>query len=285
MTKKRTSLSEVAMLVKPHIATPGTTKKDKEISDETNTRYEAESGGAFIKKIIKNATLQECKVLVQQARVYHRRMTHAWLFDGTGLLSVMMHPDYMKAMREFEQKFESLANQFVKEYPEIIKGERSRLKKMWKPGDYPSVESMRRRFRFKVSIFPIPEKEDFRMNVRDSEINRMVDEMNKEKEEVIKTAIDTSFHRLYKKVKHMVDRIDDEEGRFHDSNVTNIADLCDILKKMNFMQDSKLDEMISEIERSLLSFEPKKIRKDAKVRKEVGKKAKAILKDLEGFVS
>jgi len=62
------------------------------------------------------------------------------------------------------------------------------------------------------------------------------------------------WQRLYDRVVHMADRLaklDDPKARFHESTLDNITDLCDLLPRLNVMDDPNLEVMRQEVEGKL----------------------------------
>mgnify|MGYP001296097693 FL=1 len=67
--------------------------------------------------------------------------------------------------------------------------------------------------------------------------------------------------------------------------VTNIADLTDVLKRINVTGDPALEEMRREIESKFANIDPETLRKDEKVRKTVAKEADEIMAKMAAYYS
>ena len=284
-------LSSVAMVVSLGFSAYGASKKDKERSKElTEANGAAKNRARVEKKLIdvKNeksfAALKNHRAAV---RAYHNNVTLPWFDDGSRILPVSKLEEYSAFMRQARETDAQLVSDFVKEYPAIVLREQARytaLGGLWNADDYLPASEIRAKFDFRLSIFPLPRSNDFRVQVRSDEI----DELRKQYEEsfsgLLKKARKEMFERLYETVKTLADNIRQPDKVFKQASIDNVTSLCDLLEDLNIEKSSEIEAMRNRI-KSMATVEASKLREDKPFRAEVSKEADKILEDLAGYLA
>ena len=71
---------------------------------------------------------------------------------------------------------------------------------------------------------------------------------------------------------------------FRDSLVQNLRDLCDLIPRLNFANDARLESLRQKIESELLAHSASELRDDYKVRESVAQAAQQISDSVSEFM-
>lgn len=278
-------LSEKAMLVTLSISMYKGRHRDKQTSDEVLTKKNAsKDAGAWWTRSIPKEYIATLEAIANKGRKIHNRYSLPWNNDGQRVLSADAFLDYTKEMRECRAEYEKAVDEFLKQYPEIIKKAKERLGDLFDSGRFPDQSSISSKFRWNVSILPMPDVNDFRVKLVDGDAKKIKEEMEEQIQETLALASREIWERLYKVVKRMADRLSEPKGVFRDTLITNVRSLCDILPKLNITKDKELELMRREIIRKLSKKKPDELRENKKERKQTAKAADEILKRIDQFL-
>ena len=81
----------------------------------------------------------------------------------------------------------------------------------------------------------------------------------------------------------MMEKLQDKEGIFRDSLVTNIRDLCELIPRLNFTDDARLEELRTQAEKDLAAYDPEDLRKNQFARMETADAAADLLAKMAGY--
>ena len=74
------------------------------------------------------------------------------------------------------------------------------------------------------------------------------------------------------------------ENKFHDTLVTNLVKLVDVLPKLNITNDANLDRLAEQVRASLL-VDPKELRKSESIRNDTANAADAIAEQMASYMA
>lgn len=279
------SLKDKAMLASLSISQWTARKYDKKASKDVIEKYHASSdAGRFNKMLIAKSEIEAIPKIANEARATHYANTLAWGDDNERLLPSANYFTYKSLMDEFFCKFDQAADSFESHYPTFIENARSLLNGLWNPNDYPSPPEIRAKFSFEIKFNPIPDSNDFRVNITDTEIQRIQQDIEKRLKSSSAIAMKDLYDRTASALSHMVDRLEDSDAIFRDTLVSNLSDLVVLLPKLNVINDPKLDKIRQEIESRLLShINPQVLREDGRLRKHTAQTAQEILDQMSGY--
>lgn len=281
------SLSNKAMLVNLSISLWSARKYDKKVSQEVAVKHNtSDNVGRYNKNLlpVDSKSYAETVKFANEARVMHYKQTLPWNDNGSRILPAGNYLEYMKLLREQRAKFELAYTVFVSEYPTLHTNAQAILNGLYDSKDYPSQAEMSRKFSFHVKVYPMPDKQDFRVSLGDGEVDSIREQIERDTNNAVANAMKDLYNRLHIAVSHMAEKLSDPKGIFRDSLVSNIRELCDLLPRLNLSGDATLEAKRIEIQRELASFEPEEIRNDARVRSELARKAQVIQNDLAGYM-
>lgn len=278
-------LSERAMLVRLSICYWVFHRKDKTVTEEVAAAKRADlDAGKWETDLIPASRMNKILAVRGQARATHFNMTLPWLDNGLRILPASVFMDYTKKMREHEALYSKAIEELVAEWPELLAGAQKRLGKLFRPEAYPSASDLRTRFRWRVGVTPMPEAGDFRVDLQDDVVADVKADIEKQVQEACREAMSDLWQRLYEAVTHIAERLTNAKGIFRDSLISNVKELCDMLPKLNILNDPALEGMRQEILKGLASEKPEELRTNEKQRTAAAKKAQDIVEKMKGLM-
>jgi hypothetical protein len=248
-------LSDRALLVQLSISTWSANKLDKEISAETTARKGAMSGTIRSHKTLLPMCdlLENIKQKASLIRTKFYENTLPWGVKGIQILPTANYLTFMTDFRKERSEYEYLVKQFVPAYPQLVQDAQLFLGTSYKAEDYPDASVIADKFKMDMQVMPVP-NDDFRVDIADEELSRIQDEVEARVKQAGQQAMQEVWQRLYDKVKHFADRLsklDDPKSQFHKSTLDHVTDLCELLPRLNVLDDPNLEAMRQEVEGKL----------------------------------
>jgi len=222
----------------------------------------------------------------------HKKSTHIrtkfydntlpWGLDGTMMLPTSNYLNFMTEFRKEKNEWYSLVSDFRGEYPQLVLDAKRLLIGLYDANDYPSPDDIGNKFNLDVAIFPVPSS-DFRVSIASEELSRIQQDVERRVADAQSKAMIEVWQRIYDKVKHMAEKLADPKSIFRDSMVENIREQCDLLSRLNFMDDPNLETLRQEVETTLLKH-PDALRNDPDLRRDTAAEAKAIMDKMSVFM-
>lgn len=276
-------LQERAMLANLTIRCWTARKLDRKVSEEVTLQHGAKDAGNFNKLLIDKVSLAPYVQHTGRVREYHYKMTLPWGDNGDRLLPSKAYFDYTTAMRTFRQNADKLADEFEREYPKQVANARARLGSMYNASDYPPVSDIRNRFSINISFLPVPDAEDFRVDVGTEAIEEIKASITNAVIERQVQAVKECWLRLYEVISKIESTLRKDKAIFRDSLITNASDLIELLPKLNINDDKDLNSICEDIKAKLI-INPQKLRNNYQRRTEFAEIAASILQDIARHV-
>jgi hypothetical protein len=281
------SITERAMLVQPTITLWSARRLDKRVTEEVAKQHYAdkERAGRYNKLLIdpKAATFEAVRQAAQKARDYHYQHTLPWTQQGAQILPQAEFHEYSKTMAEMQSSFLDAARAFISDYPRLKEKARLELNGLYDEDDYPLEHELKRKFSFEVAFFPLPDERDWRVKLGTAEEERIRQRIRDELEHATKNATRDLWRRLYEAVERMVQRLSVPDGRFRDSLVENVRELCDLVPRLNVAQDPELEAMRARVEAELAGYHPETLRTNPDARSEATRRAAEIARKMAAY--
>lgn len=275
-----------AMIVHCHIRQWGSSKLDKEATAEINRIHGASPDAARVsKKLVQADELTAITNVHQRIRLAHYTYTSPWLDRGGRIIAAKLYLDYIKAMRELKDEAEACYAKFVPIYPDLIDRARGMLGSLWKRLDYPSPDRIRARFGVEITFAPLPQVDDFRINLAADDIKEIKDELESRLGDHYNRVAADIYERLLEVIKKMQTSLADPDKIFRDSLVYNVLELTEFLPKLNFGDNPEVDAMIKRVQSELCSTLPDTLRENSQVRQLVADEAEDLMADLQAKMS
>lgn len=271
-----------AMLVDLNISVWTGRKMDKKVSEEVDSAKGTKArAGNYHKKLLAGSDkLEKVQKIVSAIRTWNYSNTLPWSDGGSRLLPMKNFFDYKQTLNNFENQFTQAVDEFLVEYPQLVSSSAFTLGALFDRNEYPDVEELRNKFKFKYVFTPVPDAGDFRVEV-EAEAKRELEEQYKSYYETkLNDAMKDAWDRLHETLTHISERLDysdENKKKFWDSTITNAQELCELLTKLNVTNDSKLEEARQKLEKALHGIEPVDVRESQAIRSNVKSKVDEIL--------
>lgn len=240
--------------------------------------------GRFNKLLVDNIEVKKYQHAASEARIFHYENTLPWGDDNSRILPADNYLKYTAKMRELKSKFEKAANDFIEEYPLLIQKAENDLSGLFKSSDYPVPYELRGKFAFDVSVVPVPTANDFRVSLSNDDLTKIKADIEGRVKDSIASAMSEAWKRLFTAVKNMAAKLSDDDAVFRNSLIGNIAELCDLLPRLNLTNDTKLTEIIEDARKALVPLDPKDLRDKQIDRKKATIKAQIVLKKMTAYM-
>lgn len=278
-------LNERAMLVSCKVSVWPAAKTDKKVSAKVAADHAVTErrAGKYRKNCI-NVDAPEfvaVKKAAGELKTAHYRLTLPWHDDGVRILPSLAHPEYTATMRNLRATFDDRVAEFVAAYPQLVADARIELNGLFCEEDYP--EDIAAKFGASVRFAPLPAATDFRAAVDGA------DEIRAQIEEGVADAVAAAmrdpYQRLFDAISRMVNRLGDPKAVFHDTLVSNVADLVAILPALNITGDEQLAALTQDAGRLIAGVSAQQLRDAPDVRAKVAAEAAAIERAMAAFMA
>lgn len=278
-------LTEKCLLSKITIHQWTANKLDKEITAEVAERAAADKNvGRYTKKLIPKEAFGEINKIVREIREFHEKHTLPWLDNGYRILPANNYKNYVSEMRTFKERYHDAVQEFLYQYENLKSQAAIRLGTLFREDEYPDASELEEKFKLRTSIIPLPETQDFRVQLSQSEIEELRAEMQQKMAEAHAKAMKDLWERLYEPVSELATRLKDPEARFKVNLIRNIAKIVDLLPRLNFDNDPHLEQMRIEVERSLCDLDTRRLREDKEYRQDTAKSADNLIQNMAAYM-
>jgi len=175
-------------------------------------------------------------------------------------------------------------DRFCPEYPQLVANAQSLLGKSYNPDDYAHPADIRAKFSMGMAITNVA-ADDFRCaGMSDAEADIIRADIQARTKQAAQDAMAEAWQRLYDRVKHLADKLNDPAATFKNTTVEHITELCSILPRLNFADDPNLEAMRQEVEGRLVGHHPDSLRNDPDLRRDTASDAKDIMAKMGAFM-
>jgi hypothetical protein len=282
------NLNDRALLVQLNISQWAARKLDKNATKQVARDNNASTAaGRYNKSLLPlNDLLDVVHKKSTAIRQKYYDNTLPWGLDGAQMLPTANYLAFMTEFRTEKAEWETLVNDFLRDYSYIMHDPDTRLKpllgSLYNPADYPSPSEVAGKFKMDLVVMPVP-TDDFRVSIASDELDRIREDVKRRVVDASAAAAQEAWQRLYDRVKHIVEKLSDPKAIFRDSLVENAREICQILPRLNFNDDPHLETMRQEVEMSLLHH-PDALRNNPALRRDTAAQAKAIMDKMSVFM-
>jgi len=275
------NMEERVLIVRLSISRWNSWTYDKKAAEQVATSEGAKKEDVHTtKRKISKKAIQEITDLMNKAYIYHISVTMPSGSEGDRLITTDLYPQYCEKMESFKQHISDAVAKFIPEYPQWVAEARERLQGLFKESDYPSVDQISNKFSMKYSFLPLPSVNNLVVNLMNGELSKIRQSVTEEMNRMSETAMKSLWDRTYDAIAHMAEILGNADARLHATLISNVKNLCDVLKSLNFSNDPDLEAMRLRIETRLAGHDPEELRKHRSIRLEVAQEAKAIVAEI-----
>lgn len=282
-------LAERAMLVSLRMSCwlPG--RIDKALTQENADKYAVPVRRLSTRKYVidpKTPTYAAVRRALGDLRTRYYWHTLPWAHYGARILPAVSFANYSDDMRKLSERFTDAVDVFCGEWPRLSTLAIAETHGLVTAADLPA--NIRDRFGCDLQVMPIPTVGDFRVQMSDAQAAQLQQQMQSgvdaQVRDALTLAVREPYERLYKHVSRMVERLSDKDATFHDSLVTGLRDLCQLMPALNITGDAQLDTLRQTAERMVSGVDPEHLRNVPLIRERVAADAKALQGLLEPHV-
>lgn len=271
------TLRSRAMLATLSISVWNPKKTDRAVTIEALLKHGASrDAGAFVKNLLPTGAIDPVKKAESKLRTLFYKHTLPWRDDGIRILPAAAWEDFASEERAAREEFNVAVGQFLLDYDVHREKAKLALNGMFREDDYPPVEEVRSKFEVRVSWFPLPDSEDFRVDLPEDVRQSIASDIDASVAESMRVASDDLRNRLGDALVRVVDRLKEPDTIFRDSLITNLRLLCIQIPKLNVMGDEDVMRVVHEAEK-IAKVEPDDIRNSDTLREATRQSAADIL--------
>lgn len=276
------SLSDKALLVNLSISQWSAKKLDHKamltVEKEYNVNRDA---GNYTKKLLpKTKELEDIQAKVSAIRVAFYKNTLPWFTDGSRIISAKHYLDFMNEFRKMKGDFEFLVDEFISKYASLRDNAKQSLGGLFDDTEYPEIELLRAKFDCNLTVMPVPSKDDFRVEMSESEIENF----EKTLKEVESKIYEDIWGRLFNVVEKAASKLSQPDAVFRDSLIENIHEVCALLPKLNVNDNPELEIMRKNVEILVSKIDVNAVRDNRNQRHDVATSLKEIKSKMSAFM-
>jgi len=197
------------------------------------------------------------------------------------LLPMSNFVNYKKQLGELETNYEALVDKFIVAYPNLVSAAAFQLGTLFDRNEYPDENSLKKKFKFTYSFFPVPTAGDFRIDINEEAKAEIMANCNSAYQDRLNNAMREAWSRLHDCLSRMSERLtDNADGSrkiFRDSLVENGVELVTMLKHLNITQDPKLEQARRELQVAIGAHDLDSLRDNSNAREAVKMRVDSIL--------
>jgi len=278
-------IKQKAMLARLTITQFAGNKQDKAATDSVKEKFQTgQDAGRYNKTLIAKAAIKAVSSAANGARIFHYAQTLPCKDDGARILPAANFLQYSEGMRQKKATFQAAVQKFVASYPDLIEEAKTRLAGLFNVNEYPDVNSISDKYSFDMQIDPLPMAADFRVDLNSAEVDAIRKQIEARTDQATKAATLDLWKRLNTAVESMSERLNDPKAIFHDTLVTNIEEVTEIIPRLNLADDAALDRMAKDAKAKLTAKTPKQLRENINDRKETAKAADDLLATMAAYM-
>lgn len=296
------TLQERAMLVVLGISVWEIERTDTKRAKEIAAKYGADpkmvSAGKYL---IDPDALKPIKAKRTEMRTYHLEHTVPWLDNGTRMISNAGYVEYKQKIQQLQSEMETLVEDLIDEYPRLYDSAKSLLNGLHDSSEYPAIpdyygrfnrDALRRKFGVSIRVFPVPSDDDFRTKLDADDVNAIKAQIRADLESASMQATQHVADRMRKAIQGMASTLrayspgkpgTRATGTFHDTLVSNVRDLIDIIPAINVAGDYRIDQIAQQMRDELTSIPADTLRDNQWKREDVAAAADSIAARMAEF--
>lgn len=292
-----TRLTERALILTLSISQWSGFRHDRDVTKEAIEENKAQDdAGRFNKRLLDKTALAGIVKVVSETRSGFITRTSPWLNDGSRILNSANYLDVSAWFRDQRDKFQDEVKKFLANYETSIEESKARLGDMFKAEDYPSREAIVDSFYMSMSVMPVQDKDDFRIEpgtISEEEIAQIRADIEASVKSAADATVKDAFERITAVAERMVDRMTaykpggpgkKAEGTFTYTITQNAKDLADILPGLNITADPRIDAMIDKLN-EMAAEDVDVLRNNQSARDHAAKTAQDILDTIGAYLA
>jgi len=277
-------IANASMLVNITMSVWTGRKLDKQVSAEVDVAKSTKTrAGNYHKNLFAGVDeLAAVGRISGKIRNWFHEQTLPWSDGGDRLLTMSNFKDFKGQLKIFEIEFADAVKTFCDKYSTLISAQAFTMGRLFDRSEYPDVDDIANKFALRYTFSPVPEVGDWRVDANAEDKKELEEQYQQAYDDRLGSTTRDLWDRLHGVLTHMADRLaDTSEGEkkiFRDSLLETPVKLCELLTKLNVMNDPKLEAARKSLESAICNIDIKDLRKSQGARLEVKTQVDEILK-------
>jgi hypothetical protein len=281
------SVQNQGMLVKVKVKMWTATKVDREVGERAASMYDADpKSGSYHKKLIDPKALKGIRSVRTRIRDVHSFMTRYWDDDGTRLAVFSTLDEYKQSMAALSAEMQDEIAEFKNQFPSHVRDAQEKMKEMFNPDEYPTVDELDNLFGVSVEYAPIPSGEFVPMSAPDRDL--LVAQVEKTTTERLSEGTQNLFFRLRNQLNGMRKLLASyaenleagDRANLSSAMFANLTELVDVLPLLNITDDKFLEKAIARVKEEFAEFNIEALRGNVEVAKKIAGDLGNVLADI-----
>jgi len=277
-------IANTSMLVNITMSVWTGRKLDKQVSAEVDVAKSTKTrAGNYHKNLFAGVDeLAAVGRISGKIRNWFHEQTLPWSDGGDRLLTMSNFKDFKGQLKIFEIEFADAVKTFCDKYSTLISAQAFTMGRLFDRSEYPDVDDIANKFALRYTFSPVPEVGDWRVDANAEDKKELEEQYQQAYDDRLGSTTRDLWDRLHGVLTHMADRLADtpegEKKIFRDSLLETPVKLCELLTKLNVMNDPKLEAARKSLESAICNIDIKDLRKSQGARLEVKTQVDEILK-------
>lgn len=282
------------LLVGFHCSRWGNRKREKEESREIENKHGSDHGVYSVSKsLMASSAMKQINTAYNRAKQTHNTLTSPWDRNGQNIITTRAYTEYARLMQECKLRFDNAVHEFCYENLEdLIKAEKLRQGNSFNRDDYPTADEIHACFGFKVDIDELSRGDDIRVDVSNAERKAIAENINRRNQDRIDDVVKSIYARIADVTEKMHEKLSEYKKKgsggkgsgFHDSLVSNVLELADVLPDLNITNDPKIAALHKELHADLCQNSAIMLKNRDDLRSDTARKAKKIFDKVSAYM-
>lgn len=279
------NLSQHTVLVEFSVSMPRWSKKATDLAREAAaTHNAAEKMHRHTERTLDADAFGEISTWEANTRAEHRKRSVPFSDKGPRMIAAVGLLQYKQLMDDATDKGHALWADFLDRYDVAVSDARALRGDRFDINDYPTRTELENEFSIKFRILAMPDVGNLP--------TALAGIVAQGSQAAIDAAVEEGkkyvFKQLREPIAHMVEKLlgytGGRKGAFHDTIVTNIQEVLDVLPSININGDPTIDALGEAMRQALTTYTPDDLRDNDDARADVAQAAQDILNVIDGFI-
>ena len=277
------SIASSAMLVELSIGTWTARKLDKKVTSEVNMTKRATDNASRVNKNLLPGVEKLDAITKYGAAVRNWMYTQTlpWSDFGARLIPTANFFKFKQELDDKEAEFDRMVEDFIQEYPNLISMQAFKLGDMFDREEYPSPDSIRDKFKFRVSFMPVPESGDFRVDIGNEAVQQLREQYDADFQAKLEQAMGDVSKRLIDGLAYVAERMTDKEDgsrkMFQKTLIDRLGETIASVRALNVTKSEAIEQMASMAESAIQGVDVDVLKEMPSAREQLKSRVDSIL--------
>ena len=277
------SIASSAMLVELSIGTWTARKLDKKVTSEVNMTKRATDNASRVNKNLLPGVEKLDAITKYGAAVRNWMYTQTlpWSDFGARLIPTANFFKFKQELDDKEAEFDRMVEDFIQEYPNLISMQAFKLGDMFDREEYPSPDSIRDKFKFRVSFMPVPESGDFRVDIGNEAVQQLREQYDADFQAKLEQAMGDVSKRLMDGLAYVAERMTDKEDgsrkMFQKTLIDRLGETIASVRALNVTKSEAIEQMASMAESAIQGVDVDVLKEMPSAREQLKSRVDSIL--------